>query len=76
MSDTETRARATALAGGAICAALLETLFNKGILTLDESRDVLMKASRSISPVISTPEGVEASKIIGLLLTSKFSARG
>jgi hypothetical protein len=70
-------AAGTALAGGAIAAALLETLFDKKILSLEEARTVLSEASRGLSPVvIRTPEGYHASQIIGQLQRGKFSARG
>jgi hypothetical protein len=75
MSDTETQAKATALAGGAIASALLETLFDKSILSLDESRSVLDRAIRSLALVMQTPEGFAAAKIIGSLQSGKFSAR-
>ena len=39
----------SAITGGAIAAALIETLFDKGALTLEESRTVLDRAPRNIS---------------------------
>ncbi|MGD0762668.1 MAG: hypothetical protein ABR929_05655 [Roseiarcus sp.] len=75
MSDTETQAKATALAGGAIASALLETLFDKGTLSLDESRSVLDRAIRSLGLVMQTPEGMSAVSLIGALQRGKFSAR-
>ena len=42
MSDANSTANGTALAGGAIASALVETLFDKGILSLDESRASLI----------------------------------
>jgi hypothetical protein len=77
MSDREKQAMGTALAGGAIASAILETLFDKGIITLNEGRAILDKALRSISPTaINAPGGFEAVQIIGALQRGKFSARG
>jgi hypothetical protein len=64
----------TALAGGAIATALLETLFDKGILTLDESRAVLHSAINSLTPAMHSESGVHAARIIGALESGKFSA--
>jgi hypothetical protein len=75
MSDTATQAKATALAGGAIASALLETLFDKGVLSLDESRSVLDRAIRSLGLVMQSPEGLSAANLIGALQRGKFSAR-
>jgi hypothetical protein len=66
----------TALAGGAIAAALLEALYDKGILNLDESRAVLDKAIKSLTPVMQMEGGMQAARIIGSLQSGKFSARG
>jgi hypothetical protein len=63
------------LAAGAIASALLELLHTKGILTLDQSRDVLLKAMDVLAPHMSTPAGIEANQIIGGLLRGPFSAR-
>ncbi len=68
-------AAGNALAGGAVAASLVETLFDKGILTLDEARGVLDRASRCLSPVVSTPAGIHAARVIGGMLQTKFSAR-
>jgi hypothetical protein len=76
MSDPATQAKSTALAGGAIASAILDVLFDKGILTLDESRSVLAKAMQALSTTIQTPEGYEASQIVASLQRGKFSARG
>jgi hypothetical protein len=69
-------AAGTGLAGGAIAVALLETLFEKGILDLNESRGVLDRAMKSLAPVMQTPGGFTAAGIIGALQRGKFSARG
>ncbi len=71
MADNETKPKAAALVGGLIAAALLDKLFEKGILTLDESRDVLQSALRSNGPHIQSPEGFEASQILGSLIRAK-----
>jgi hypothetical protein len=63
-----------ALAGGAIAAALLEALFVKGALSLDESRAVLQAAMGSLAPIIRTAQGASAVRIIGDLQRGKFSA--
>lgn len=65
----------TALAGGAIASALVETLFDKGILTRSEARGVLDRAMRALSPVIQTTEGAAACQIIASALRTKFSER-
>jgi hypothetical protein len=65
-----------ALAGGAIVGALLETHFAKGALSLEESRAVLQAAMGSLGPVIRTPQGADALRIIGDLQRGKFSAPG
>jgi hypothetical protein len=52
MADDRTGDKAalgSAIAGRAIAAALIETLFDKGALTLDESRSVLERALRMVS---------------------------
>ena len=66
----------TALAGSVIAAALLETLFDKEILTLIEAQTVLDSAMHSLAPVAQSPEGFAAAQIIGALQKGKFSARG
>ncbi len=73
--DDTTRAQGLALAGGAITAALLETLYAKGILTLDEGRGILDKAMRRVG-IHKTPEAAEAFKVIGDMQRGPFSARG
>ena len=72
----ETLAMSTALAGGVIATALLQALFDKDILTLDEARGVLQSAIRSLTPVMQTPAGFRASQVIGDLEREKFSALG
>ncbi len=56
--------------------ALLETLFDNNVLTLDQARTILDRAMRSLGPsVMATPGGFQASQIIGALQRGKFSAR-
>jgi hypothetical protein len=75
-NGTDVFAGATALAGGAIAAATLDALFDKGILTLEESRAILDRAMKSLAPAMQTEAGINASKIIGSLQRGRFSARG
>ena len=63
------------LAGGVLCAELLETLFDKGVLTRDECRAVLTRAMSDLSLVAQTTEGHSAQRIIGSLQAGKFTER-
>jgi hypothetical protein len=63
----------SAITGGAIAAALIETLFDKGALTLEESRTVLDRALRNISFHHRADGTREA--VITKLMTGRFSAR-
>jgi hypothetical protein len=74
MNGTDERALGTALAGGAIAAATLEALFDKGILSLEESRAVLDKAMMALGPIGS--DAVNARRIVASMMAGKFSARG
>ncbi len=77
MSDTEnTKAHGTAIEDGAIASAIIEALFIKGILALDESRGVIDSAMRAVSPHIKTPEGNAAAEIIAGVRREKFSQHG
>ena len=76
MTDNTDMAMGTALAGGAVATALLEVLFESGILTLDKSRTVLDRAMNSLAPIMQTPAGYQAAQVIGALQRGKFSARG
>jgi hypothetical protein len=69
------KALGSAIAGGAIAVALVETLFDKGILTLDEGRDILDRALRTAGAYAQSDGGWEAGHIIGALQRGKFSAR-
>jgi hypothetical protein len=75
MADNTDLAMGSALAGGAIAVATLEALFDKGILSLDEARAVLDRAMRSLTPVMQSPGGFQAAKVIGALQSGKFTAR-
>jgi hypothetical protein len=69
----DAKAIGSGLAGGAIAAALLETLFNKQILTFEEARDVLSRALTQVRLHSSCPEGWEAARVIGELQRGRFS---
>ena len=60
-------------AGGAIAAALLETLFAKQIITFEKARDVLSRALTQAQAHSSCPEGWEAARVIGDLQRGRFS---
>jgi hypothetical protein len=64
----------SAIAGGAIAAALVETLFDKGILTLEDTRAVLNRAMNLTGPHAQTDGGFEAGQIIASLLRDRFPA--
>jgi hypothetical protein len=65
------------IAGGAIATALIETLFDKGALTLDEARAVLERAGRMVGAYAASSEGAQdALQIIGSLQRGRFTARG
>jgi hypothetical protein len=76
MATRDELAAGIPLAGGAIASALLEVLFDKGILSLGESRDVLDRAMKGLAPVVQTPAGFQAAGIIGAMQRGKFTARG
>jgi hypothetical protein len=69
------QALGSAIAGGAITIALIETLFDKGDLSLDEARGVLLRAMQMVGPYAQTEVGYVASNTVGDLLRGKFSAR-
>jgi hypothetical protein len=73
MSDK--RIDGSSLAGGLIATVLLDTLRNKGILSLDECRSILDKALRAVGPDIHSAEGGAASRLIAGLLSGHYSAR-
>jgi hypothetical protein len=72
MTIQEDRARALALAGGAIATALLEALVEKDILTRAEVRAVLMKAINGIGPYVQTTVGYEASGMIATIMRDRY----
>jgi hypothetical protein len=65
----------SAIAGGAIAAALIETLFDKGMLTLEESRTLLDRALRNVSFHHRADGAREAVDIITKLMRGRFAAR-
>ncbi len=69
----DAKAIGTGLAGEAIAAALLETLFDKQMLTFEEAREVLSRALTQVRVYSSSPEGWEAARIIGELQRGRFS---
>ena len=75
MNGTDERAMGTALAGGAIAAAALEALFDKGLLSLEEARAVLDKAMLALGSVGQSEGIVYARRTIAALQSGKFSAR-
>jgi hypothetical protein len=76
MADGHDQAMTAGLAGGAIATELLAVLFDKGILSLDESRAILDRAIYNLGSVVQTPNGFAASRIIRALQQGKFAARG
>jgi hypothetical protein len=71
---TDKRALGSALAGGAIAAALIETLFEKNLLTLMEARTVLDRAMQTIGFHSHADGSREAMDIITSLMRGRFSA--
>ena len=67
---------AEALVGGTVALALVEVLFDKGILSREETRNVLNKANRSLDPYMQTlPGALEAGEKITALLRGKLAER-
>ena len=65
-----------AIAGGALASALLEALYRKDLISLDEARDVLESASRILDDANSTSDGVfEAKGIIAAMMLGRFGER-
>jgi hypothetical protein len=75
MDANQKRTFAMALAGGAIATALLDTLHEKGVLTLDESRAVLDRAFKQLGTVASQEGGYEAVGIVSSMMSGRYSAR-
>jgi hypothetical protein len=67
MADGSDQAVAQGLAGGTIAIELLETLYDKGILSLDESRGIMERAITGLGSVRQTPNGLLAARLIGAL---------
>ncbi len=74
--ESDIKAAAAGLAGGAIAAALLDTLLDKKVITLADARSVLDRASNAISSHVGTPAGREAIQTIAILMTGRFSEHG
>jgi hypothetical protein len=72
MSD---RTDGAALAGGLLASALMDTLVDKSIITIDEARLIVDKAMRGIGPDIQTPAGFAAADVLKALLVGKYSKR-
>jgi len=72
MSIQEDRARALALAGGAVVNLLLDAFVEKDVLSRQEARSVLLKALNSISAFAQTTVGHEASGMIATIMHDRF----
>jgi hypothetical protein len=70
------RAIGTGLAGGAIATALLEALFDKGLLSLGEAKTVLDEAMIGLATVGNAEGAIQARRIIATLQSGKFAERG
>ena len=66
----------SAIAGGAIATALIEILFDKGVLTLGEGRRVLELAMATVGAHSQADGAMEAMRIIADLQRGRFNARG
>jgi hypothetical protein len=65
-----------AIAGGALASALLDGLYRKDLLSLDEAREVLESASKILNETRSTSDGVvEAKGIMAAMMLGRFSER-
>jgi len=65
----------SAIAGGAIVAALIEVLLDKGILSVEESRTVLDHALRNVGFHQGANGGREGADLITRLMRGRFSSR-
>src|SRR5262249_9596570 len=75
-NDTgEKLALGSAIAGGALATALLEVLFDKGMLTLEESRTVLERALRNVGVHQRSNGGRESADVITRLMQGRFATR-
>ena len=64
-----------AIAGGALVAALIEVLLDKGALTLEESRTVLDRALRNVGFHQRANGAREAADVITKLMQGRFASR-
>ena len=65
-----------ALAGGALASALLDALYSKDLLSLDEARDVLENATKILDVAHSSPDAIfEAKGIITAMGHGRFAER-
>jgi hypothetical protein len=77
MTDNATaKAIGMGIAGGAIATALIDLLIAKGVIDDEEARGVLESAMYRAAMYTGTFEGLEATKIIGSLLETGFTAEG
>ena len=77
MTDTATtKAIGMGIAGGAIAAALIDRLIEKGVIDHEEVRGVLESAMYRAAMYTGTFEGLEATKVIANLLETGFAAEG
>ena len=65
----------SAIAGGAIVAALIEVLLDKGILSVEEARTVLDRALRNVGFHQRADGGREAADLITKLMRGRFSSQ-
>ena len=62
--DLESKALGSAVAGGFITAALLDLLVDKGVITNDEARGVLQRASNTLVNFYDSDIGRNAGRAI------------
>jgi len=67
--DQENKALGMALANGAALGTLLDELLAKGILTNNEIRGVLQRASNGLVGFYGTDIGLEAGRVIARVLS-------
>jgi len=74
-NTNEKLAIGSAIAGGALVTALIEVLFDKGALTLEESRTVLDRALHKVGVHQPASGAREAADIITKLMHGRFASR-
>jgi hypothetical protein len=74
-NTNERLAIGSAIAGGALVTALIEVLFEKGALTLEESRTVLDRALHKVGVHERASGAHEAADIITKLMHGRFASR-